>query len=160
MDEAFHTDPTHRWLDWRIHQLAWRQSDRWCDGLGVQWTCPMWLGTWASSLKVTPFKSCRSPSSSWGPERACTSCSCNMYPFSDTWAVFKIPLSFHDTGWSTGIPLLYWIIIIPNVLGSIIPYKHQPTGVLNTAHMSLPLFTYLIHFRTRKFLPRKPVIRR
>ena len=29
---------------------------------------------------------------------------------------------------------LYWIIIIPNILGSIITYNHQLTEVLNTAH--------------------------
>ena len=28
----------------------------------------------------------------------------------------------------------YWIIENPNISGSIIPYNHQPTGVLNIAH--------------------------
>ena len=41
------------------------------------------------------------------------------------WAVFKIPLSFHDTGWFNS-GFLYWMIIIPNILISIIPYN-QPT---------------------------------
>ena len=55
------------------------------------------------------------------------------------WAVFKIPLSFHLIlvglwGWP------YWIIIIPNILGSIILYNHQPTRVLNTARVDKPWF--------------------
>ena len=41
----------------------------------------------------------------------------------EMWAVFKILLSFHSTGCFLGIP--YWSIVIPNILGSIIPYKHQ-----------------------------------
>ena len=28
-----------------------------------------------------------------------------------------------------------WILTIPNILGSIIPHNHQPTGVLHTAQM-------------------------
>ena len=40
------------------------------------------------------------------------------------WEVYKIPLSFHSTGWfSAGF--LYWVIRIPNILGSIITYNHQ-----------------------------------
>ena len=31
----------------------------------------------------------------------------------------------------------YWIIVIPNILGSTIPYNHQPTGVVTTAHLYL-----------------------
>ena len=41
----------------------------------------------------------------------------------------QIPLSFHY-GWFVGIPRS-WVIIIPNILGSIVPYDHQPTRVLN-----------------------------
>jgi len=37
-------------------------------------------------------------------------------------AVFNIPLSFHSIGWLMRIPLLdYQIMIMPNILGSIIP---------------------------------------
>ena len=36
-------------------------------------------------------------------------------------------------GWFIGIPLLDYYTRIPNILGSIIPHNHQPTGVLNTA---------------------------
>ena len=45
--------------------------------------------------------------------------------------VFKIPRSFHFTGWFTRISLLdYWN---PQYIeGSIIPYHYQPTGGLNT----------------------------
>ena len=47
----------------------------------------------------------------------------------------KIPLSFHYTGWLIEIPLLDYYT--PSKLGSIIPYNHQPTGVLNTAHICI-----------------------
>ena len=50
------------------------------------------------------------------------------------WAVLKTPFLFHEILRFIGIPN-YWMIIIPNILHSIIPYYHQPTGVLNTAHM-------------------------
>ena len=33
----------------------------------------------------------------------------------------------------------YWIITIANILGSIIPYNHQPTGLLNTAQLKVPM---------------------
>ena len=46
------------------------------------------------------------------------------------WAVFKIPLSFNYTGCLIGIPLLDYC---NPQYSSIIPYNHQPTGVLNTA---------------------------
>ena len=46
------------------------------------------------------------------------------------WAVFKIPVLFHYTGWFIRSPRSW--IIIPNILGSIIysiiPYNHQPAG--------------------------------
>ena len=38
-----------------------------------------------------------------------------------------------NTGWFIGIPRS-WIMIIPNLLDSTIPYHHQPTRVLTTAH--------------------------
>ena len=67
-------------------------------------------------------------------------CECNR-------AVFKLPLSFHSGAWfRTGS--LYWIIMIPNILGSIIHYNynHQPIEVLNTAQLS---WEYL---RSKRFL--------
>ena len=45
--------------------------------------------------------------------------------------VLKNYLSFHYTAWFIGIPL--WIILIPNILGRIIQYNHQPTEGFNTA---------------------------
>ena len=42
----------------------------------------------------------------------------------------------------------YWIIIIPNILGSIIPYNHQPTGVLNAAQFSFVLNPLWDAYRT------------
>ena len=44
-------------------------------------------------------------------------------------AVFKIPL------YSAWLGFPYWTIRIPKILGSIIPYNHQATGVSNTAHL-------------------------
>ena len=47
------------------------------------------------------------------------------------WAVFKIHLSFHYTGWFIGIPVLD--DYNPQYIGWYNPQKnHQPTGVLNT----------------------------
>ena len=52
-----------------------------------------------------------------------------------TSAVFKIPLSFHYTGWFIGIPLLD--CYNPQYMkGSLIPY-HQPTEVSNTAQFMI-----------------------
>ena len=53
-------------------------------------------------------------------------------------AVFKISLSFHCTVWIFS-GFLYWIIVIPNILGSIIPYNHKPTGVSNTAQVDMAM---------------------
>ena len=39
----------------------------------------------------------------------------------------------HLEGWFIGNPC--WTVVISNILGSIIPYNHQPTGVLNTAQL-------------------------
>jgi len=60
--------------------------------------------------------------------------------------VFKIPLSFHliNPGWlRTGFPVLGEIPFLDNynpryIKGSIIPHNHQPTGVVNTAHLDNP----------------------
>ena len=52
--------------------------------------------------------------------------------------MFKIPFSFY-TGWFIGISLLAYNnpqYIIPNILGTIITYSHQPTEVLNTAQLA------------------------
>ena len=58
--------------------------------------------------------------------------------------MFKIPLSFHYAGWFfEGFP--NWIsMLIPNILGSnilgsIIPYNHKPTGVSNTAQVDMAM---------------------
>ena len=58
------------------------------------------------------------------------------------WSVQK-PVSSPYTGWlRTDFP--QWIVIIPSLLGSITPYNHQPTRVLNIARF-YPNYIALIY---------------
>ena len=57
----------------------------------------------------------------------------------NTYRVLKIPHSCHQK--FLGLEgCLYWMITIPNTLGTIMHFSHQPTGVLNIAHINLVIY--------------------
>ena len=82
--------------------------------------------------------------------------------YQQTWAVVKIALLFHYTGWCIGIPRS-WILIIPNILGSIIPYNHQPTRVFEhcshgfSPSVSHPVLRRIIATSAMRWLGTRPI---
>ena len=77
--------------------------------------------------------------------------SCMSSLFGSSWMVLSALASFEQSSrfpslniieaWLVffGIPRSWISITLPKILGSHIPYNHQPTGVLNTAHLEICL---------------------